>query len=867
MDKTVRKTAITLSIVFILSIGLVVAFSVPFGIFPPLGRLLFPGNGVWNIPEEVSSTEVLSIPELSNDVTVLRDQWGIPHIYGESEADILFALGYVHAQDRLFQMDMARRATRGQLSEILGSSMLEADQFALTKMMDYWTFETYNYMMASSDPVDIQVMVLLESYSNGVNYFIDNERNLPLEFLFLNYQPEHWSPSDTFAFIKYMSEMLTWEYSDFLNILIKDAIGMADYNVLYGYSLPYQIPICPDYGEEFDVDIQENKFLSSTDLDESIDTDFVTLSKLIINGIEALPFEQQYLIKDDIIGSNNWVVSGAKTASDKPILCNDMHLSFNLPGIWYEAHLIDTSSDFNIYGFFLAGVPFPIVGHNNYVGWGMTNTAYDVIDWYTYEGINETHYWYKGVPTAYSTVEYSIPVKGQDNYEFVIKSTVHGPVFEGLLTSEDYPEYIDKVIACKWIAQNITFEGRAVYEFAHAKNRADFNEASELFSTPAQNLIYADINNNIAIRPTGKVPIRNDTGIPSWHMGNGTMPYNGSAGQGEWIGYVPFEDLPHSENPSQNYLVSANQLVAGPDYLKNYTLQNPIDISRGYRARRINTLLATNDDITIDDMKAFQLDFYSMKAGNFSSYLFDVLNAQPTLTALQQSAYDLLLDWDFIVSKDSAAPTIFNAFLDAYRRDVFYDDVIDAGSPFYPSTAVLEWFTKNNESTKWFDDVNTIDIETRDDILLKSFNRAVEALAVYFGTNDVSQWLWGDVHQLKIPHITGLSSLGFGLMPIDGDSDTVSPFSATILPNTEIQKGISSFGSSERMIIDFSNLNNSISVIPSGQRGLSTSMHYTDQLMMFLAGEYHTQYFGCDTIASFQVTWIESKIIFETGGN
>ncbi|NHJ46477.1 MAG: penicillin acylase family protein [Asgard group archaeon] len=861
MDKVQRNTLVTIIVVCVISTGIIVGFSIPLGMFPPLGDLLLPGNGLWLIKEDVVSEETITSPLLTDEVTVYRDQWGIPHIYGTSENDILFALGYVQAQDRLFQMDMARRATQGKLAEIRGSSMLDMDKMALTKLMDYWTNESIKELEASGDPTDQLVLDGLDAFANGVNDYIANEKVLPLEFQFLGIEPTCWAPYDTISFIKYMSEMLTWEYSDFANILIKDAIGMDAYQELYGYPLPYQIPITSDYGSEFDVDIEDK----SKQVSDEISEIFVDLSREVYEQIKESPRESQFLEKVDVKGSNNWA---ANTSTGKPILCNDMHLGFDLPGIWYEAHLVNTNpgSEFNIYGFFLAGVPYPIVGHNSFCGWGMTNTAYDVHDWYFYEGINETHYWYKGAETEYSIIEYEINVKDQDPVTYQIKNTVHGPVFNDLLNTDRYPIYTDKVIACKWIGQSVTFEARAIYEFCHSQNRADFDEASKYFSTPAQNLVYADIHGDYGIRPTGKVPIKNDTGIPAWHLGNGTMVYNGSAGHGEWIGYVPFEDLPHSENPSQGYVFSANQIVAGPDYMKNYTLQNPIDVSDGYRARRITELLSSAEDVDVDFMKSVLLDVYSVKAGNFSSYLLDVVNAIPSKTTLQQNAYDALNTWNFLQEKESYAATIFNLWIEIYKSETFTDDVTDLGSPFLPYTNVLEWFTKNNATSKWFDNINTPTVETRDDIILLAFNKALTGLVTYFGTEDITTWEWGELHQIKIDHLTGLSSLGFGPVPVDGTGSTVSPFSGYHLWDGEnVVLDYCGHGSSERMILDFNNLSNSVSIIPSGQRGISNSVHYIDQLLMYLDGEFHTQYFGADTIEKFSMAWVESKIIFKQG--
>ncbi|MCG3227474.1 MAG: penicillin acylase family protein [Candidatus Heimdallarchaeota archaeon] len=869
MVRKLTKTIIQMSTVLVFIIALLIAFSIPFGIIPPLGKFLFPGGGLWDIPEDVVSRDTITAPSLSADVTVFRDEWGVPHIYGESEEDIVFALGYIHAQDRLFQMDMARRVTRGLLSEVVGEDALETDKFSLNKLKDYWAQQTLDEMEASSDPIDQIIYQEILAYSEGVNYYIKNMKFLPLEYLFLNFKPAVWGPIDTLSFIKYMSEDLSWSYEDLTHLKIYESLGLDAYLELF--DLPYQIPITVDYGEY-------NSSLSPlaafrnlkeiTQTQQSVIHELSNIFSFFISDIEKIPGEKKLIEDNEFVGSNNWVIGENKSESSLPILCNDMHLGHDLPGIWYEAHLVNTDplSDFNVYGFFLAGVPFPVVGHNEYIGWGFTNTGFDVIDWYYYNGINESHYWYKGVETAYTFIEYEIPVKNQDPVIFNVKNTVHGPVMTDFVDSTGRSGHEYDVIACKWIAHNVSYESRALYGWAHAKNRDDFNDASRYFYTPAQNTVYADIHGDIGIRPTGKVPIRDDSNIPSWHFGNGSLPYNGSAGNGEWIDYVPFDFLPTSENPDQNFLVSANQISAGPDY--PYHLQHPLDINRGYRARRINNLIASGEDFTVEDMKSIQLDVYSLKAGNFTPYLVDVVNSISSRDTLQQSALDLLLDWDFIMDKEEATPAIFYLWIEIFQEETFNDEMRDMGCPNTPSHTVLEVLTKTNETSIWFDDINTPQTEIRDDIILRSFNMALQGLEDYFGTDDVSQWQWGEINTKYIPHLTGLSALAYGPVGVDGTEDTVNPvYRKDIWSNDEVVLSRGSGGASERMIIDFNNLNNSLSIIPSGERGITNSKHYVDQLEMFLRGEYHVQYFSADTVEKFQEKWIESRIYFKSGEN
>ncbi|MFX0185779.1 MAG: penicillin acylase family protein, partial [Candidatus Hodarchaeota archaeon] len=368
------------------------------------------------------------------------------------------------------------------------------------------------------------------------------------------------------------------------------------------------------------------------------------------------------------------------------------------------------------------------------------------------------------------------------------------------------------------------------------------------------------------MRPNAKVPIRNDTDIPEWHLGGGKMPYNGSAGEGEWIGYLPFDNLPHTINPSQGYLVSANQVIAGPDY-PNVSVVNMAGAADGYRARRLNYLLTTHNQITIEDMKNFQLDVYSVRAGNFTPYLLSALDSLSSKTSLQQATYEELQTWDFVMDKDDVAPTIFNIWFEAYHSATFQDEIDKYKLTRSPSWAVLEKLTKENETSKWFNNLTTSTTETRDDIIILAFVNAINALESYFGT-DISTWKWGKIHQYSFSHFSGISALSAGPYPGDGTGVTVSPSHTNNFVDGEVRRDSARSGASERIIIDFSNFNNSLSVIPSGQRGISSSKHYTDQMeQLFLDGEYHEQYYYADTPAKFQEwTQIESTIIFKSGG-
>ncbi|RLD75287.1 MAG: hypothetical protein DRJ15_17205, partial [Bacteroidetes bacterium] len=782
------------------------------------------------------------------------------------------------AQDRLFMMEMARRVTRGQMSEIMGESMLETDRYNLAMLKDYYSVQTYSAIVegAKTDPEMADILKQLGRFTDGVNYFIGHESVLPLEFQLLGIGMEPWSIVDTLSMAKYMAEDLTWRMTDLYNYLVYNEIGLTAFNYFAGHPRPYQEPVTVDYGVYLDNESYTHMDYNFTQLNDlgpqgapagsTLKENFEELSTFL----NEFPQEQRRQELGPIIGSNNWVVDGNMTDSGLPILSNDMHLGWNLPGIWYQAHLVITDNDnpLNLWGFFLPGVPYPLVGQNQFVAWGFTNTGYDVLDWYYYTPINDTHYVHNEVATAYEYIDYSIEVMDGDAVDYQIKLTKEGPVFSDFL-SDDFTEgdnpYDGQVIACKWLAQSVTWEMQAFYRYAHAKNRADFNAGSEKFVTPSQNHAYADIYGNIAIRPTGWVPIRDDSNLSHPGMGNGTFPYNGSAGEGAWIGWVPFEDLPVSINPDQHYLTSANQIVAGPEYLAEHSLQT--SYSQGYRARRINTLLRSQEHFTIADMQSIQLDCYSTKAGNMTYFLFESLNNAVDLTALEQDVLELMEEWNFRMDKTKGEPTIFKLWMEMLKGAIFDDEFAawEVNSYIgYVDDAHIEYLLRSGDEP-WFDNVSTPLVENSSMILRDTFAHAVEELSAYFNNSDPSTWLWGDLHQNYFAHLTGIDALSMGPYPTNGTSDTVNPSYGSIWRNGELGISTGTGGASERWICDLGAMDTSISVIPSGQRGVPGSEHYADQLELFLAGEYHMNYFLIIDPEDFAEGIIESTIYFIGG--
>ena len=859
MRNSEKKAIIKLSIIIVITVLAMTIFSIPlFGV--QFVSILIPGRGIWKVTGEVPIRERLKIPELNDEVTVIRDEWGIPHIYASNDLDLFFAQGYVHAQDRFFQMDMLRRLVRGKMSEILGSIAISTDQFNLALGLEYWAIKTDEILREMQANGTIDFLPTMDRYVDGINYYLEtHKQEKPLEYYILGFEPTEWTLVDSLCLVQEMARQMSWNYNDLYRLIGLEALGFNNYSQLFNVILPYQIPILPNYGVYDETPKISGKGYEVNPLLYRTVLDF-------LENVKKSDYEKKRMESQNNVGSNNWVVNGAKSNTGKPILANDMHLAWMTPGVWYEQHLISTETDINSYGFSIPGMPLIAVGHNQYVGWGFTNTGYDVLDWYYYDIINETHYIFNNTETEFITRNYNISVRDSPTKQFTVRETVHGPVISDFSNLDLPSSYGDIILAPQWTANDIFLNLLAGNGFNRAKNRTEFDEASQYWDILPQNIIYADVEGNIAIRPTGKVPIREDSKIPPGHLGNGTIPYNGSNGEGEWIGYIPFEDLPNTTNPTQNYLASANQIIAGPNWnYSKYFLQN--EYSDGYRARRINNLLsnAPNGTLSVEKMKEYQFDVNSTAAQIFIPYLINAIKNQygSTLPPKIDNVLTILEGWKYNMAKDLAAPTIYHKWRVYFMNRTFNDEFENYGIEQRPRLVVLEYLMKEKETSHWFDNVNTLSqIETRNEIMLLALNDTINWLEDFYGSSNPSTWKWGEIHKYYFPHITDLNAFSKGPYPGEGEEYTLNPSWV----NIDFGVGFAQGGASGRMILDFSNLNNSVSVIASGERGFPNSKHYSDQLeQLFLQGKYHIHYFGY-TANNFPKSAIESTINFIPNG-
>ncbi len=793
--------------------GLVLgAFSIPLGPLPSLGSLLDPSSGIWTVapgsrhPRDAS----VLVPGLQEPVTVVRDSMGIPHIYALNPADGWYALGYVHAQDRLFQMDMLYRLGAGRLAEVLGPDFLESDRFFRTIGLNRIA---RGISSSPPDPGDPGPEVI-EAYSAGVNAYVRSvaRADLPLEFKLLDYTPEPWSNEKSITTGLLTAFSLSWNTGDLTYALLAEKLGSAAAEELFPlYPSGAQDPIEPGSGAR--------PMAAGEAISERAVRDILRKAAAAVSVLPRLSSG----------GSNNWAVAGNRTTTGMPLLAADPHLEFMLPAVWYWAEL--HAEPYHVRGSTFPGNPGVFFGTNGHIAWGETNTGADVTDFYVETfSPDRRQYLYRGEWQDVRLHNETIRVRGGDAELLTVTETAHGPVMTEL----------DQVVAMRSTLSEFGGELSAILGINLARNWSDFREALKNWRVPAQNFVYADNlppSGNIAIRSNGLFPLRNGSVVPR-------VPLNGSSGGSEWIGFVPFDDYPEAVNPTQGFVASANQVPVGPaypHYLGTFW-------SSGHRARRINSLLVADDRVSFDDLRNFQLDVRDSAAEALVPILRTVL--VPRASGGDQAALDALLTWDLQFTKDSVAATVWSRFLDVYRHATFGDEyaaanVTDLPLPF---VSTLEHLTLDEPTSAWFDNVSTLGTEGRNDVIQAAFEATMDSLKSDLGP-DVSSWTWGSLHVRQFDHLTGLRPLSRGPFPSEGGPRTLNVAGSLV----------SRHGPSWRQLIDFSDTNASVAIYPGGQSGNPVSPHYDDLLPIYLRGEY-LPFAGRWSASDFAASEVESLL-------
>ena len=739
-----------------------------------------------------------SLSGLKESVTVRRDARSIPYIEAKNDGDLYFTQGYITASDRLWQMDLMRRVARGELSELFGSRTLDEDKrwrkFGFAKIAEE--------SLAKLTP---QLRAGLEDYARGVNAYIAtlDDKSLPVEFKILQYKPREWTPSDTIVIGKILADALSSTWRQDLLRLQLDKLPKDKLADLTNRVTPNDVVL---YGKDTEVkkatamarvqqaepgavatglnvsDSSQKALLASADYDEHV---------------RQRSLERVGLYAEDLAASNNWVVSGTRTADGKPLLANDPHLEPTAPGIWYLTHL--TSPGMRVSGVTIPGVPGIILGHNEYIAWGATNVGPDVQDIYaeTFDdkGQYKTSSGFVSPVTRTETINVrTSPLK--TDVEKVSLDVVE--TRNGVIITED----AGKKYALKWTARDpANSEFGSFYYLNRAKDWSEFTKALGTYGGAAQNFVFADVKGHIGWYAAGKIPIRK--------TGDGEMPYDGSTDDGDWTGFIPFEELPHLYDPPSGFIVTANQRTVGTDY--KYT-QFIRDAAPPWRARRIYELLAKDKAVTMDAITRIQLDVFNRPVKGVAAEVVRVNGADA-------ATLELFKKWDGFMLPDSKAALLANEIRTCIGSKIAADN---PGVPTYLILArVVDRGLMNRLPNYWLPK----QYSNYAALISACSTEASAGLPAKFGV-DPEKWTWSAMSKSRFPHPLASAPL------IGAQFATPS----VGIPGSRETPNVGSYVSM-RHIASPGNWDATRHVIPLGESGDSTSLHYKDQFDLWRTGD------------------------------
>ena len=734
--------------------------------------------------------------KLSDKVTVYYDTYGVPHIYGENKSDAFRALGYVHAQDRLWQMEVLRRIGSGGLSEVFGKELLDTDKFFLSLGIDEASVKTIAKLKMSSHTVELP-----QAYLDGINQFI-KKGPTPIEFYLTGIEKNPFVLKDIYNIIAYMAFNFAMAHkTDPLLTSIKENLGVA-------------------YLEDLEISVNPKTAFIKNYTKDTLDIIPNKVASLVSKALEKLTVPQ-------FIGSNAWVIAPPKTKKGKVILANDPHISYSQPTVWYEAH-IETPT-YNMYGYHIGGIPFPLLGHNRKLAYGITMFENDDINFYYEEKhpTDSTKYKSKHGWKTYETVSKTIKVKDEEDVHFLYKRTIHGPILNGIADniSGDIP------IAMSWIytrVENKLFD--AIYGMSHARNIQEFKKSLPMIHAPGLNIMYGDAEGNIAWWATAQLYQMPDSTNTKFFL-------DGSSGKQELLRYLDFSENPHAINPPYNYVYSANNQpdsINGRLYPGYYLPEN--------RAKRIVDLLEPKNNWDKQSVSEMILDVTSAVNPAIIANLAKNVDLKQ-LGDKQIKMLGILNSWDGNYPVESIEATVFHRWIYFFLKNTFKDELGEDRFKQFLSThfhkrVIAPMAAK--EKSVWWDDVRTKDtVETQNTIVHISFVDAFKSLEKDFG-KDSSKWTWNKVHTLEHRHSIGKvaifrSFFNVGPFPVSGTREVINNL-AFPYDKTGLYKVTS--GPSTRRIIDFSDIENSISISPTGQSGNPFSTHYKDQAEMYINGEF-----------------------------
>lgn len=745
----------------------------------------------------------IQLAGLKSEVEVLYDDYAIPHIYAQNEEDLWYALGYVHAQDRLFQMEVLRRVGDGRLAEIFGKDVVSVDKFFRSLGFRQFAKKTIDSVYKANP--NAAFVKNANAYVKGINQFIKTGKT-PIEFTIAGIPKAEFTLEDCEIISGYMS------YT-FMEAFRGEAI--TDY-------------IHQKLGDDYLNDLGINTALDEPKIpvDKLAQTNFLDLNNLLAKIEQKLPAPPLH-------GSNGWVVSGKKTKSGKPILSNDTHIAYAQPSVWYEAHL--ECPDFKFYGNFVAGVPFAFLGHNNHGGWGLTMFLNDEMDFYREKQNpqNANQVWFKDHWEDLQVRNEVIKVKGEADVPLVIRESRHGVLISDVMKNKEVaaPFTDEKApISVFWTyfkfpSQNLP----ACYGMAHAKNAKEVEQYVKLIHAPGLNVMWGDTEGNIAWWATAKLIKRPP------HV-NSKLVLDGSSGNDEPLGWHDFSENPQILNPESGVLYSANNQpdARNGSFYPGYYV--PID-----RAARIKSLIYSDKkDWDEPEVRKVINDVTNPVFTNLLKEIIPVFEGN-IKNPKAKEVLEKLKKWDGSHDLEDIEPTIFYRFVYRTDENLMKDELGEQYFDLLRLGALFDHGRDNlfkNDASKWWDNLGTPQKETRKEIFAKSFEQAVEDLEKQLG-NDLAAWQWKKVHTITHPHPMGIAPLigkyfNVGPIPAPGGKQTINNLDFRI--DSTGQYSIV-YGPALRRIVDFGNPDGGTSINPSGQSGYFMSKHYDDQAQMFANSE------------------------------
>jgi penicillin amidase len=737
---------------------------------------------------------------LKQNVEVFFDSYGIPHIYGESKVDAYKVLGYLHAQDRLFQMDLMRRVGAGRLSEIFGEELIDADKFYRT--LGIAEKSKSDLSLIKEKIKGSEQEQIINAYLEGVNTFIE-EGAWPVEYRLLGVEPELFTMLNMFETAGYMA------YSFAFTIRTEPAVDF----VLRNY--------------------QDSAYLAGVDIDFHSDHTFIPSYKKGDSLIAELAIKMDKIMEGLPVpilqGSNSWVLAPSRSESEQVLFANDTHIKFSQPAVWYESHI--EVPGFSFYGNFLPGIPFALVGHNKKIAWGLTMLENDDADLY-YEKLDsvENKYLFDGEWYDLNLREEEIKIKGKEALSYQVRETRNGPLITDFIreTNED-------PVSFWWTyskVENTLMD--AFYLLNTATSLSEAEKAVSLIHAPGLNVNYGDSDGNIAWWAAAKM-IKRPAGMQSMFIHDGSDP------QQQLSEYWNFEDNPRSVNPPWGYVYSANnqpQMMPDSTWYPGYYAPDN-------RAKRLNQLIESKDKWNVEEIKSISTDITSIVERDVNASICSMVYVSD-LNEQQREMLTWLKEWSGSHAKSDPRPILYYRWLQLLIDAVYHDEF---GDKYYKSFTMAHRLKRSypivftDGKSPWWDNIETEEIEKPNEICTETFIKALARTRTDWGAN-YNNWSWGQAHQLYFEHPLGKvdalkSFFNVGPFEAPGGNETINNAGISLISNEKIN--FAQYGPQMRIIIDFADIEHSLSINPTGQSGNFMSPHYGDQAQLFVDGKFRKQ--------------------------